>query len=116
MGVQAFIGLKTPKKTFLTPHYSSNYTPNTIVKWNQNLILTTKTFKNGFLCIYRSKMAKKNISDSFSDQNKILTPHSHSNYTPIIIVKWTQNLILTNKWSKMGFQAFIGLKTPKKHF
>ena len=66
--------------------------------------------KNGFLGIYRSKNDKKNISDSFSDQNQILTPHQKSNYTPFTIVQWTQNLMLTIKTVK---NWCLGVYKPK---
>ena len=81
----------------LSPIYNSNRGIVTITMWCQNLIFTTKTFKNRCLGIYRSKNAKTSISDSFSGQNPILTPHYNSNYTPITIVKWAQNLILITK-------------------
>ena len=69
--------------------------------WCQNLILNTKTVGNGCLGVYRSQNTKKTpISDSFSGQNQILTPHFNSNYTPITNVKWAQNLILTTKMVK----------------
>ena len=69
--------------------------------WCQNLILTTKTVGNRCLGIYRSKRAKKTpISDSVGGQNQILAQHYNSNYTPITIVKWAQNFILTTKTVK----------------
>ena len=45
------------------------------------------------------------LSDCFSGQNEIMTPLYNTNYTPITIAKWSQNLILTiktssNKWHK----------------
>ena len=62
-------------------------------------------------------MPKKNISDSFSGQNQILTQHLNSKYTPITILKWTQNLILTIKTVK---NECLGVYMPenakKKHF
>ena len=78
------------------------------------MILTTKMVRNGCFGIYRSKNAKKNISDSFSGQNQILTPHPNRNYTPITRVKWKQNLILTTKMVKNGCLGIYRSKNDDK--
>ena len=62
---------------------------------------------NGKRCIVTIKSVLR-ISYCFSDQNKILRPLSDANYTPIIIVKWSQNLCLTTKTVKNGCLDIYG--------
>ena len=87
-------------------HINTNFD----VIWNVNC----QSMTYDWLKIGLKTQKKTNISDSFIVQNQIMTLHSNSNYTPIIIVKWTKNFNLPTKTVKNGCLVVYRPNNAKK--